>query len=955
MHKETYKNKLFVIYYFIIVLFSQIEAQVKVLCVGNSITWGSGLQNPSTDSYPSQLKVLLGNDYTVENRGSGGRTLLKNTELPYIGSDQWKFSIATPHDIVIILLGTNDSDADNWVEKDHFKADYYELIEDYKNFPGNDPVFILGLPPPVFDESAGHRNEPIINEIIPLIKQVASELNLTIANFYNALDGKPELFIDGVHPNRDGAALMATVAYNAIQEAISIYDPPPDTPTGLKTISGQTNIKLEWHANIEDDLFSYTIYRSDMEGGVQNWIGNVIKPDTTFTDNNVILNHIYYYAIDAMDIRKHKSSRTAAIAGKTIDQSPPLPPNNLQVILEADSVKVDWTPGAELDLEKYYIFRNPVLTNLEQSSSITGTVYAPKSEYIDLDHKSATNYYYGVKAVDISGNLSPISNIVNITTLSRPLSSDVVISLYEDIPHFFNESDFPFSDADGHQLDKIIFYNSNYLNYFTCNEDSIEYSVTCNDISKLKFTPKLNEFGESYASFDFKVVDSFGSASVDTNTAIINLEAINDAPHIAPIADLHFMEDSKNILIPITGINAGPVNELQNISIIPYSEDISLITVQSINYSTPNDTGSILIDPIENIFGVVPMTVLVQDDGGIDHGGIDTFFTKFNLHISPINDPPIFNLFEKIEIFEDEETIIELTGIQSGPWETGQNINISVISNNVNILPHPKINYTSPDTTATLTFTIISNVFGSTSITITMSDDGGTEFGGKDSTAYTIPVEVISVNDKPLDFKIIAPTVDSTLVINKSNYLDAFSISWETSTDIENDPVFYDIIFEGDLSTLSRHSLSSTKTEYVLKDVLAISDTVSIASGTYRIIASDGYLETEALNSGMNLTIDGRSFAPAKLHLDQNYPNPFNNFTTIGFDLPKRTIVSIIIYDLLGEEIIRLIDNKNHDRGYNTIKWNGLDKHNNIVTAGIYIVQIRMGTEIQNKKLVFLK
>ncbi len=224
-----------------------------LLCVGNSITWGSGLQNPGVESYPSQLKVLLGSDYIVANRGAPGRTLLKYTSLPYIGSQQWTYSIATPHDIVIILLGTNDSDEDNWVERDHFKEDYYELIDDYKNFPGSeDPIFILGLPPPVFDESAGHRNAPIIDEIIPMIKQIASELNLTIANFYNALDGKPELFIDGVHPNAEGAAIMALVAYNAIQEAISISDPPPDTPTGLKTISGNSNISLEWHANTED-------------------------------------------------------------------------------------------------------------------------------------------------------------------------------------------------------------------------------------------------------------------------------------------------------------------------------------------------------------------------------------------------------------------------------------------------------------------------------------------------------------------------------------------------------------------------------------------------------------------------------------------------------------------------------------------------------------------------------
>ncbi|MCJ7801956.1 MAG: T9SS type A sorting domain-containing protein, partial [Candidatus Marinimicrobia bacterium] len=218
-----------------------------------------------------------------------------------------------------------------------------------------------------------------------------------------------------------------------------------------------------------------------------------------------------------------------------------------------------------------------------------------------------------------------------------------------------------------------------------------------------------------------------------------------------------------------------------------------------------------------------------------------------------------------------------------------------------------------------------------------------------------IPVEVTSVNDNPIDFNIIAPLVDSTIVINKSNYLNIFYISWETSADIEDDPIFYDLIFNGDLAKLSRYGLNSTSAEYVLKEILSVTDTVSIAHSTFSIIATDGELETSAINSDISLIVDGRLFAPAKLHLDQNYPNPFNHKTIIGFDLPKRTNVSIIIYDLLGEEVIILIDNKKHDRGYNTIAWNGIDKHNNIVTAGIYIVQIRMGSEIKNKKLVFLK
>ncbi len=322
------------------------------------------------------------------------------------------------------------------------------------------------------------------------------------------------------------------------------------------------------------DLFSYTIFRSLEKDGVQDYIGTTLNQTLPLPIIMLLLNHIYYYSIDAMDIHKHASKRTTPVAGKTIDQIAPIAPSGLQVFLEADSVKIDWIPNPEIDLEKYYIYRNPILGDIQQPSSIVGTVYAPKSDFIDLDYVSATNYYYGIKAVDISGNQGPISNIANVTTQSRPLSSDITLNLYEDIQHSFSELDFPFSDADGHNLDKIIFYNTNYLNYFSYDSVLVEYSITCDDISKLAFDPILNEFGNSYATFGFKVVDSFGSASKDTSMAIINLNPVNDAPHIDSIIDLHFMEDSKNILIPISGINAGPENEIQTLSVTAFDDKV---------------------------------------------------------------------------------------------------------------------------------------------------------------------------------------------------------------------------------------------------------------------------------------------------------------------------------------------------------------------------------------------
>jgi len=56
---------------------------VKIACVGDSITEGSGLTSPATQSYPARLQRLLGTNYNVRNFGVSGRTLLKQGDFPY--------------------------------------------------------------------------------------------------------------------------------------------------------------------------------------------------------------------------------------------------------------------------------------------------------------------------------------------------------------------------------------------------------------------------------------------------------------------------------------------------------------------------------------------------------------------------------------------------------------------------------------------------------------------------------------------------------------------------------------------------------------------------------------------------------------------------------------------------------------------------------------------------------
>ena len=93
---------------------------------------------------------------------------------------------------------------------------------------------------------------------------------------------------------------------------------------------------------------------------------------------------------------------------------------------------------------------------------------------------------------------------------------------------------------------------------------------------------------------------------------------------------------------------------------------------------------------------------------------------------------------------------------------------------------------------------------------------------------------------------------------------------------------------------------------------------------------------------------------PTGVRLDQNYPNPFNSSTIIGYNLKLPSKVSLIVYDLSGQEIIRLIDGEN-SAGYHQVIWDGKNSVGNNVSSGIYIFALKSPKYVETKKLLFLK
>jgi lysophospholipase L1-like esterase len=181
-------------------------AQIKVACVGDSITAGYLLADPGTQSYPAQLQGLLGSGYTVGNYGDTGRTLLQGSGYSYWDSWAYTSSMGSSPNIVVIMLGTNDSKSWNW-NATNFDTQYRSLIAGYQGLASHPKVYIC-LPPPVYSGS-GFDPATIQNTLLPAIRAVATEAGVTLIDNNTPLQNHPELFTDGVHPTAQGAAIVA--------------------------------------------------------------------------------------------------------------------------------------------------------------------------------------------------------------------------------------------------------------------------------------------------------------------------------------------------------------------------------------------------------------------------------------------------------------------------------------------------------------------------------------------------------------------------------------------------------------------------------------------------------------------------------------------------------------------------------------------------------------------------
>ena len=222
-------------------------------------------------------------------------------------------------------------------------------------------------------------------------------------------------------------------------------------------------------------------------------------------------------------------------------------------------------------------------------------------------------------------------------------------------------------------------------------------------------------------------------------------------------------------------------------------------------------------------------------------------------------------------------------------------------------------------------------------------------------------VTVLPVNDSPLPFSLIYPTIDDTIQINIDTD-ETIPFNWEESADVDSDVSYITTVtldYFGNTYLLEyesdQPSVNITPYDWA---VLMTNENIPQWTLEYVVEATDGEYTVESEIGQFvfqKTSLSNESdLIPLSFNLHQNYPNPFNPVTTLRYNLPINELVTITVYDMLGNVINQLV-NEVQSSGYKSVQWNATNNKGQSVSAGVYLYSIEAGDFRKTKKMILLK
>jgi len=423
-----------------------------------------------------------------------------------------------------------------------------------------------------------------------------------------------------------------------------------------------------------------------------------------------------------------------------------------------------------------------------------------------------------------------------------------------------------------------------------------------------------------------------GAVSSGQNTGQIGFWATrNRAPALTPIGAQSTDEDTP-LTLTLSAFDADgdaltftAASDSENLTVAVSGVDLTLTPAQDFN-------------------GNVSVTVTVSDG----NGGSDS--ETFTLTVNAVNDAPSFTKGADQTILWNSgpQTVPGwATGISAGPAdESGQNLNF-IVSNDNNAL------FSSPptaDPSGNLTYTTAPNASGVVTVTVSLHDDGGTNNGGADtSVPQTFTITVQSTADATQEVLtevqnlISSGALDAGTAGSLTASLDAAITSAEAGNTTAASGQL--AAFINKVNAQSGKKLTTEQADALTGAAQAIMDNIGAGS---KGKGKKAKVQLAKVGDGTGEVL------PEAFGLDQSYPNPFNPSTTIRYGLPEASNVSLVVYNILGQQVRTLV-NGAQGPGYHSVVWDGRDEAGRVAATGVYIYRLQAGAFVQVKKMLFAK
>jgi hypothetical protein len=367
-----------------------------------------------------------------------------------------------------------------------------------------------------------------------------------------------------------------------------------------------------------------------------------------------------------------------------------------------------------------------------------------------------------------------------------------------------------------------------------------------NTSGTLTFTPVQYAFGT--ATVTVTVNDGQIATNTITRSFTVTVNPVNQAPTLNQPGNVTINENAGIQTVSLSGISSGVPNEIQTLTVTAVSSDPSLIPNPTVNYTSPNASGTLTFTPVALAFGTATITVTVNDG----QATANIISRSFTVTVNPVNQPPTLNGLSNLIIAENAgpQTAI-FAGVSSGAPNEVQNLTVTATSSNPGLIPNPSVNYTSPSASGTLTFTPAANVSGAATITVTVND--GQSANNTVTRTFTITVSPFN----------LPPTLDlvGNLTINEGagpQTVSLTGISSGASTEIQ--PLSVSAV-SSDTNLIPNPTVNYTSPS--ANGILTFAP-LAYANGTATITVTvnDGQIATNTITRSFTVTVNPVNQAP---------------------------------------------------------------------------------------------